>query len=186
MTRTTETAIVLHRAPSGESSLVLGLLCRSRGRVAAIAKGVRAAPEKAGLAAALDLLHEVDVVLSSPPRGGRAWVQDALLLEPFRGLRGDYARFELACYFASLVALCLDEGHPAPAVYDLLRLGFRHLETHPATLRVMQRFEWRLLELLGLQPEDEAPSSAGFAEIFGHNFHGIPPGRPKLLAALRR
>lgn len=180
MTRLTDTAIVLNRAPSGETSLVVGLLCRGGGRVAAIAKG--ACAPGSGLAGALDLLQEIDVVLHPSRRGGRAWVHDAVVLNPFRGLRGDFRRFELACYFSSLTALCLDEGHPAPDVYDLLRLALSHVDSHPPTLRIMQRFEWRLLELLGLQPAGEPHSRARFSDIFGQNFHALPPGRPRLLA----
>lgn len=182
MTRFSDRAIVLRRERSGETSLVVRLLCRGRGRIDALAKG--ALGPTSSVASALDLLHEVDVVLKPPGRGARAWVHEAVLVEPFSGMRGDFPRFDLACYFAALVSLCVDREHPAPEIYDLLRLALGHLEGRGASLRVMLRFERRLLELLGLGVAGEGFSQGRFAEIFGQNFHALPPSRERLLAAL--
>lgn len=182
MTPFSDRAIVLRRQRSGETSLALQLLCRNTGRVNVLAKGVLAT--SLASAAALDLLQEADVVLRRPGRGGRAWVQEAVLVEAFVGLRRDFKRLELACYFASLVALSVDCEHPAPEIYDLLRLALGHVDTHEASLRAMLRFELRLLELLGLAPVGGALSPARFATIFGDNFHALPTSRPRLLKEL--
>ena len=182
MTRFSDRAIVLHRARSGETSLVLRLLCRGRGRIDALAKG--ALGPASAVASALDLLHEIEVVLKPPARGARAWVHEVVLVEPFSGMRGDFPRFDLACYFAALVGLCLDREHPAPEIYDLLRLALGHLDGHGASLRVMLRFERRLLELLGLGSEGQEVPVSRFATIFGQNFHALPPSRDRLLEAL--
>ena len=177
-------AIVLGRERSGETSFALRLLCRGRGRIDALAKGALAASST--LASTLDLLQEAEVVLKPPGRGFRAWVREAVLLDPFSGIRGDFSRFDLACYFAGLVGLCVDRDHPVPEIYDLLRLALGHLDGHAASLRVMARFERRLLELLGLgSAEGDMPSSR-FAVLFGHNFHGLPPSRERLLESLGR
>ncbi|HPA16806.1 MAG TPA: recombination protein O N-terminal domain-containing protein [Verrucomicrobiae bacterium] len=182
MTPYSDRAIVLGRERSGETSLSLRLLCRGRGRIDALAKGAMGA--SCALASTLDLLHEAEVVLKPPGRGFRAWVQEAVLLDPFSGMRGDFARFDLACYFAGLVGMCVDRDHPVPEIYDLLRLALGHLNGHAASLRVMARFEWRLLELLGLGSGDDEIPAPRFVAIFGHNFHALPPARKRLLETL--
>lgn len=182
MSAFSDRAIILRRERSGETSLVVQLLCRGRGRVDALAKG--ALGPGSTTAPVLDMLHEVDVVLRPPRHGGRAWVQEAVMIESFIGMRSDFPRFDLACYFAALVALCVDREHPAPEVYDLLRLALGHLEGHGASAEVMRRFERRLLILLGLGVAEGGLSPARFAAIFEHNFHALPQGRERLLRRL--
>ncbi|MCC6353766.1 MAG: DNA repair protein RecO [Verrucomicrobiae bacterium] len=184
MTAFSDRAIILGRERSGETSLVVQLLCRGRGRMDALAKG--ALGPGSALAPVLDMLHEVDIVLKPSARGARAWVREAVMVEPFAGMRADFPRFELACHFAALVALCVDREHPSPEIYDLLRLGLGYLDAHGASLRLMLRFERRLLEMLGLGVAGEGFSAAQFGAIFGQNFHALPPGRGRLLKALPR
>lgn len=182
MTAISDRAIVLHRERSGETSLALRLLCRASGRVDALAKGVLHSSFAA--ASALDLLQEVDVVFKRPARGGRAWIHEAQLVEPFAGLRRDLGRLDLACYFGSLVGLCVDQDHPAPEIYDLLRLALGHMDNHDASLKAMLRFELRLLQLLGLAPVTGDVPPARFVTIFVQNFHALPPARSRLLHEL--
>jgi DNA repair protein RecO (recombination protein O) len=147
-----------------------------------MAKG--ALGSSSAVASALDMLHEVEVVLKPSGRGARAWVHEAVLVEAFSGMRVDFPRFDLACYFAALVGLCVDREHPAPEIYDLLRLALGHLDAHGASISVMRRFERRLLELLGLGAPGDGFSPGRFTEIFGQNFHAVPPARGRLLRAL--
>ncbi len=182
-----DSAIVLSRARSGETSLDLVLLTRGHGWFRATARG---ALRKAGspMAASLSLLRVPEVVLglgrAAGGRAPRAWVREATPGRHFPGLASDLARLEAACYFAELGRLALPEAHPAPEVFDLVVRGLEYLNAKPASLEVVRRFERRLLLLLGLGPPPERGALRHFANVFGQNFGRLPACRAPLLARL--
>jgi DNA repair protein RecO (recombination protein O) len=147
-------ALVLRVVDHGESDLVVHLLVRGAGRVAAIAKGARRSTRR--FPGVLDLFNRLRVQLEPPRRGALARLEHARLLDAFVGLRADPRRFALACYLLELIDRLAPE---AGARRDLERLfdfaggALATLERSRPDLRTRALLELRALAALGLRPE---------------------------------
>ncbi|MDX1626480.1 MAG: DNA repair protein RecO [Wenzhouxiangellaceae bacterium] len=161
-------ALVLHRRAFRDSSLTLDLLTRDHGRVGAVARAARSA--------------------RSPMRG---------LLEPFRLLevswtrRGEMATLisaepcgsaprltgrALWCglYVNELLLRLLPRDAPEP---ELFRIGLETLERLPeraAQGPALRRFEFALLNALGVAPELDRCAATGDAVIEGARYRFDP------------
>ncbi len=154
MVRITTEAIALRRTPFGETSQVVELFTRARGRLGAIAKGVhRAKPPKGG---PVDLLDHGEVTLSAR-RGSRSMPQlvERRVLSHHPGLR---RRSDLMMAGQSLVELLqavTAEGQPVPLLFDLSVAYLAALDAGPApsdlpaTLFALQG---GILRLTGFEP----------------------------------
>ncbi|MTV50154.1 DNA repair protein RecO [Heliobacillus mobilis] len=140
-------ALILRCRNYGEADRLLTLLTPERGKVSAIAKGVR--KPKSRLRAGTQPLTHCHLVLYE----GRNLhtITQAEALESFAGLQGDIDRFA----HASLMAELVDKFSPEQGGSDLypLLLTFWHLLTVFSPPIVTRLFELRLLALLGYCPE---------------------------------
>src|SRR5690242_19276754 len=89
-------AIVLRRTNYGEADRVISLLTPDRGKLSAIAKGVR--KQKSKLAGGLELLAVCDVTLLEG-RGDMLLVTSARLDQFYGDILQEYERMELAYAF---------------------------------------------------------------------------------------
>ncbi len=142
-------AIVLRRWDLGEADRILSLYTRQRGKLRAVAKGVRR--PKSRLAGHLELFARSTVLIAR----GRDLdiVTQAELIDPYRGLRRDERRIGMAGYVAELLDALTSEGDPQPLVYELLAETLHGIASRPDPFFVVRRYELRLLSALGYQPE---------------------------------
>lgn len=152
-------AIVLRGRTYGEADRILTLFTAERGKIDAIAKGVRRT--KSHLAGRLEFANEallgmhrgrnLDVVVSAEIREAH-WQN---LVEPER-----YAAANLA---VELVDAFCEPDLPLPDVYGLLSSALGALGRSADPLALIPRFSWRLLEMLGLAPPVDACVRCGAA-----------------------
>ena len=182
------TAIVIRHRDLGETDQILTLLSRQRGKLRAVAKGVKRPKSK--LAAATQLFSHSRFLIAQ----GRNLdvVSQAEIIESFYGLRDDLAKVAYASYFAELADAVVQERQPAEAIYDLLLAALRQVEgacraglprpaagTRPPPYppprrgeasvnddleRLARVFELSLLSLSGFEPELSACAQCG-AEV---------------------
>ena len=152
-------AIVLKTVNYSETSQVLTFCSEQFGKLRAIAKGARRGKKAGG--AGMDLLNlcEIVVIYKQPPT--LSLVTTWQVTENFSALRSDLDRLYTSLYAAELVSKTIEEGNPEQDVFKLLASFLRALsrgtECYPAVLR----FEFLLLERLGLAPELSGCVSCG-------------------------
>lgn len=173
------TALLLRRTRYSETSLIITWLTEEHGKVKTIAKG--ALRPKGAFSGKLDLFFEVAIAYQRSSRSELHTLREAALKRPFDGLRRDFTRMELACYFVELVELAIEPDHPEPEIYDLLQRALRYLEGNPANLRALLHFENELATALGIQ--GDGPGIAAHAALL-RTLHRLPAARPSLLAKL--
>lgn len=145
-------AIVLRGRTYGEADRILTLFTSERGKIDAIAKGVRRT--KSHLAGRLEFANEValgmhrgrnlDVVVSADNVEAH-WRN---LVAP--------ERYAAANLIVEMVDAFCEPDLPMPDVYELLSGALRALGTSDDPLSLVPRFSLRLLEALGLAPPVDA------------------------------
>ncbi len=171
---------MLRAVDYGESDLVVHLLLRGAGRVAAIAKGARRSTRRfPGL---LDLFNHLRVQIERPRRGTLARVEHARLIDAFVGLRSDPRRFALACYLLEVFDRLAPEAgarRDLEELFDFAVQAFAALEHSRPDLRTRALLELRALAALGLLPELRHCVRCGRAlEGAGPIAFAVPEGGP--------
>ena len=156
-------AIVLRSIRYGEADRVLHLYSRERGRIGAIAKGVRRVKSRFG--GRLEPLFRVDLILHEG-RGELYTVTSAETVHPHPSLRERRDAIERATQACDAVLRLLDSQEPNPAAYNLLCRELRILDDEPAAATRAQALAFRLKLLLaaGFAPELAACASCGERE----------------------
>ncbi len=142
-------AVVLRRHDLGETDRIITLYTSLRGKVRAVAKGIRRPTSR--LAGHLELFTHCRLMLA---RGRNLDVITQVeTLESFVGLREDLWRTGLAYYAAELVD-CLTEDHAEnQALFDLLVRSLGRLAMSPRPAEALHHFQLQALGLLGYRPE---------------------------------
>ena len=122
-----EQGIVLRTYKLGETDRIIHLLTQGRGKVRAVAKGVRRPGSRFG--GRLEPYSHVDVQLYA----GRNLdiINQAELIAPFAGVRADFALSACAATMAEAVDRVTEEGERNLRVFLLLRAGLQALEAEP-------------------------------------------------------
>jgi DNA repair protein RecO (recombination protein O) len=144
-------AVVLRTYKLGEADRIVVLLTRGRGKVRAVAKGVRKTRSKFG--GRLEPTSHVAVQLYE----GRELdiVTQAESLDHFRAIRDDLDRFTRASSMLEAVDQLAQEGEVNPRLFQMLVGALRTLAASPSPL-VVPSFFWKVLALEGYRPEVEA------------------------------
>lgn len=142
---------MLRRKDIGEADRILTLFTPQRGKVRAIAKGIR--KPRSRKAGHLELFTRTSLLLAV----GRELdiVTQAQTVEAYRPLREDLLRSAHASYAVELLDKFTPEGQENPELYNLLRsmLGWLSgLDAERVPL-ITRYYELRLLALAGFQPE---------------------------------
>jgi DNA repair protein RecO (recombination protein O) len=148
----TTDAIVLRARPLGEADRVYTLLTRLRGKVDAVAKGVRR--PRSSMAGRLEPLAEVRVALHK----GRSLdvITEARTVRSYwTGLARPDA-LATASLFAETVDLFCEHDLALPEIYALLAGAVAAVAASDAPATLVPRFQLRLLHELGLAPADDA------------------------------
>lgn len=142
-------AVVLRRYDLGETDRVLTLLSPDRGKLRAVAKGVRRpGSRKAGH---LEPFTRVRLVLAK----GRELdiITQAEAQDLYPRLRQDLVRLGQAAYAVELMdRFTVEEGEAGPQ-YRLLVETLERLEAGAAAEPLLRHYELRLLEMVGYRPE---------------------------------
>lgn len=146
-------AIVLRTHKLGEADRIVSVLTRDRGRVRAVAKGVRRTSSKLG--ARLEPLGHVDVQFFQAVGRALETVTQVESITSYGGsLAGDYSRWTAGqAMVEAAEKLTPEEGHPALQQYLLLVGGLRALVAaeHDHGL-VLDAFLLRSLSVAGWAP----------------------------------
>ncbi len=175
------TGILLRKRKLSDTSLIISWCTESLGNLETVAKGARR--PKSVFAGKLDLFFEVEIQFKRSRKSNLHTLTEAVLRNPFGGIRQNYLRTQTASYFVELVEISTEPEHPAPELFHLLQRAFGFLDTHDATLRAVQHFETELARLTGVH--DAARLISDPAAALGALFGRLPKSRAPLLKALR-
>jgi DNA repair protein RecO (recombination protein O) len=150
--------IVLRTYRLGEADRIVVLLTRERGKVRAVAKGVRKTKSKFG--ARLEPTSHIAVQLYE----GRELdiVTQADTVDHFRAIRDDLDRIARASAMLEAAEQMALEPQPSPRLYQMLLGALRALAAHNGPL-VVPAFFWKLLVLEGFGPVVDQCASCGAA-----------------------
>jgi DNA repair protein RecO (recombination protein O) len=163
-------AVVLRSMRYGEADRILHLYTPARGRVSAIAKGVRRAKSRFG--GRLEPFFRLQAKLHEG-RGELLTVTGALTVDPYSRLRGDRLALDAAARACDAVGRLFETGEPHPGVFNLLcrQLGLLDQQAGDAGEgpRAAGRsgslsFRLKLLLAAGLAPHLGACASCGEPE----------------------
>lgn len=142
-------AIVLGHIEYGEADRILKLFTFERGKITAIAKGVRKIrSRKAGH---LEPFTRASLYLAK----GRNMdiVTQAETVDSYMGLRQDLEKVALAAYVVEVVDRFTYEEGQNTSMFRLLADTLSRLETQRNPATVVHYYEVRLLDLLGFRPQ---------------------------------
>jgi DNA repair protein RecO (recombination protein O) len=148
--------VVLRTYKLGEADRIVVICTRGRGKVRAVAKGVRKTKSRFG--ARLEPTSHVALQLYE----GRDLdvVTQAESLDAFRGIRDDLDRIARASSMLEVVDQMVQEGGANPPLYKMLVGALRSLDAHDSPL-VVAAFFWKLLALEGYRPILDACAECG-------------------------
>jgi DNA repair protein RecO (recombination protein O) len=159
-------AVVLRSIRYAEADRVLHLYTATRGRVGAMAKGVRRVRSRMG--GRLEPLSRVNLVLHEG-RGDLCTVTQVDTVHPHSALRERRASLERATQACDAVLKLLDSNEPNPPAYNLLcnELGLLDACPEAATRAQALAFRIKLLLAAGFSPELASCAACGEAEHLG-------------------
>jgi DNA repair protein RecO (recombination protein O) len=156
-------AVVLRSIRYGEADRILHLYSVDRGRIGAIAKGVRRTRSRMG--GRLEPMSRVRLILRQG-RGDLCTVSGVDTVSAYPGLREQRAALERASQACESVLRLLDSGEPNAAAYHLLCNQLALLDVNPAMATRAQSLAFRIKLLLasGFAPELASCASCGEVE----------------------
>ena len=148
--------IVLRTYKLGEADRIVVLLTKARGKVRAVAKGVRKTKSKFG--SRLEPMSHCALQIYE----GRELdlVTQAESLDTFRVLRDDLDRIARGMSMLEVVDQLAQEGLPNPELFRMLLGALRTLDSSASPL-VTPAFLWKVLALEGFRPEVEQCAVCG-------------------------
>ncbi len=161
MPKVDDEAIVLKLTPTGEADCVVHLLCKTRGRRSAFARGARKSRKR--FVGALQPFSHIRAGFTIQRTQRLDRLDYAEVATPYLELREDLSRIALASYYCELLNVFLAEGELYPTEYALMRFFLNRLRQHPATLKHRLFFELRLLDALGFLPDVQSCAEDGSA-----------------------
>jgi DNA repair protein RecO (recombination protein O) len=156
-------AVVLRSLRFGEADRILHLYTRDRGRISAIAKGVRRAKSRFG--GRLEPFSHVSLVLHEG-RSDLMTVTGADSVRPHRRLKEHAATLDAAARACDAVGRLFETSEPHPEVFHLLLNELALLDADPANATHANQLAFRMKLLLaaGLAPQLGACASCGERE----------------------
>lgn len=145
----TTPALVLRAVDYKESDKILTVLTAQGGKRTVKARGCRRKGSQ--LAAPTQLLVYSEMILFE--YRDHFTLSEGATLNQFWGVRQDVEKLALASYFAEVVELVADEGHPDPALMALILNSLYALDKLQKPLALIKAaFELKLLCLAGYEP----------------------------------
>lgn len=156
-------AVVLRSMRYGEADRILHVYTPQRGRVSAIAKGVRRARSRFG--GRLEPFFRLRIELHEG-RGELLTVTGAQTVDGYSSLRGDAGALDAAARACDAVGRLFETSEPHPGVFNLLCRKLSLLNETPAsaTRAGALAFRLKLLVAAGLAPQLSACACCGGSE----------------------
>ncbi len=154
-----DSGIVLRTIKLGESDRIVTLVTERRGKVRAVAKGVRKTKSRFG--ARLEPLTHV--AFQCYEGRNLDTITQAETLETFRAVREDLDRLSRASALLEAVDALVQEGDEDHRILQMLLGALRTLEAGPTPL-VVPAFFWKLLAHVGFRPLLEECAGCGAVE----------------------
>ncbi len=163
--------IILKRTNLGEADRILTILTESRGKIKAVAKGVRKTLSK--LAGHLELFCYVNLVIAEGKN--LDIITAAEIKKCFIKLRGDLKKTNIAYYLAEIIEQMTAENEKHPEIFDLLTQVLEHLNNGQDKLLLVY-FEINFLAESGFKPELSHCISCQNKVIAGENYFSLSEG----------
>jgi len=145
-------AIVLRTYNLTESSKIIVLLTPGRGKVRAVAKGVRRTKSKFG--SALEPITHVEVQIHFKEGRDLQTLSQAETRESFPSIRSDLTRLGLASLMCELMGQFVQEGEESTPQFVLLLVSLKTLASMSKNYgSLLISFYMKLLDISGLLPE---------------------------------
>lgn len=141
-------AVLIGRSRYSETSLIVHWCSPDMGLFRTMAKG--ALRPKSPFAGLLDLFVSAELRFTRSKTGDLHTLAEAHWTNPRLPLRSSYGRVLAATYLVKLIALAVEPHAPLPAIYELLVKALDYLAEHDPSRALVERFELRLAEDLGL------------------------------------
>jgi len=161
-------AIVLHTYNLTESSKIAVLLTPLRGKIRAVAKGVRRTKSKFG--SALEPISHIEAQIHFKEDRDLQTLSQAETRESFSPIRSDLSRLALASVMCELMELFVQENEESSRTFVLLLLSLKTLASMSKNFTSLTIvFYMRLLDVSGLLPETSKCVRCG-RQIQGHGY----------------
>lgn len=154
-----DTGVVLRTIKLGEADRIVTFVTERRGKVRAVAKGVRKTKSRFG--ARLEPLTHV--ALQCYEGRNLDTVTQVEVIEAFRSVREDLDRLTRATALLEAIDAVVQEGDEDPRMLQMLLGALRTLEAGPAPM-VVPAFFWKLLAHVGFSPVVDQCASCGVTE----------------------
>jgi DNA repair protein RecO (recombination protein O) len=147
-------AVVLRSIPYGETSRIVSLFTRERGRLSVMAKGARVPGSRFG--AALQPLSYCQSVFYHKPGRGIHTLSDASLIEPLHRVHRDMERLSTGLRMVELVSALTHEEEANPFLFNLAVQVLHYLDGEPPfPQNLLPYFQLRMARALGFGPRVE-------------------------------
>ena len=137
---------------------------------------------KSPFAGKLDLFFEAEISFVRSRKSDLHTLTEAVLKNPFPGIRSNYLRTQTAAYFVELIEICTERDHREPELFGLLCRAFGYLDANDPTARAVAHFETELARLAGVHDQTRLKTDPAFA--LGNLFGRLPLSRTPLLKTL--
>lgn len=141
-------AILIGKHILTETSLIVHWCAPELGLFKTVAKG--ALRPKTPFAGRLDLFVSAEIRFTRSKVSDLHTLAEVAWMDPRLHLRDSYDRVLAATYLVKLVEMVVERETPLPAVYDLLHKALDYLTTHEPSKALVERFELRLAEDMGV------------------------------------
>lgn len=142
--------IVLRSRDYGDNDRIITFFSAERGKLSAIAKGVRKPQSR--LKGAIQPFCQSELAFAMG-RGSLYTVTQGEISEPFFSLRSDLTKIAYASYLCELTDMCAPEHKPLRDIYAILLICFTIMEYGGDPRLAARLFELRLLKHLGVAPK---------------------------------
>jgi DNA repair protein RecO (recombination protein O) len=149
--------IVIRSFPFGEADRVVVLVGPDRGKLRAVAKGIRKTTSRFG--GRLEPFTHVELVLWEGR--GLPTITQVEVVEAFPRLRGDLDRVTAASTMVEAVDAVAQEDEPSRALFGLLRRGLDALEAGAGGGDLVTAFLLQLAGVVGMAPSLESCAACG-------------------------
>ncbi len=144
-------AIVLRKLDYGETSQIVTLFTREKGKLAVMARGARRA--KSAFGSSLQPLSYTQVVFYYKPTRSLQTLSESAHAEPLLGIGRSMTKIALGLRIVELTEALTQEEDPQPRLFNLLLEVLRRLSRADTRVEnLLPYFQLRLAGLLGLRP----------------------------------
>lgn len=140
--------IIIRRTNFGEADRIITLLSADRGKIKAIAKGIRKINSR--LSGNLELFCLTNFNIAEGKN--LDVVTGALIEKCYINLRNNLAATRKAEYFAEIINKTTEENDPHPEIFELFDQCLENLNTTNSDI-LIPYFEWNLIADIGYFPE---------------------------------